>query len=114
MAEHYVDTQKPTNGDELKSFTHTQILKENKVREERIFKECRLRSTPAKERFARAIAAHSQLTLGQKEQALYFLLGSNYPKNGYAIARNYIRLCLNPNYSTRGTAWRGKVPTPSS
>lgn len=114
MAEHYDGTPSATSGDELKRFAQTQILNEDKVREDGILKEFGLpRTIPAKERFANAIAAHSKLSQEQKEHALYFLFSPTYPIGGHAIARNYIRLCLNPNYSTRGTAWRGKAPTQS-
>lgn len=84
-------------------------LNEDITREQGVLKELGLPDTiSARERFARKIETHKRLSLGQKEQALYFLLSQNYPKReGYAITRNYIRLCLNPRYTARGTAWDG-------
>lgn len=63
-------------------------------------------SKKQKERLTYQIENHPRLSLGQKEQALYFLLSPTYPRSGYAIAQNYIKLCLNPKYTARGAAWR--------
>ncbi|HEY9598353.1 MAG TPA: hypothetical protein V6D33_11845 [Cyanophyceae cyanobacterium] len=87
---------------ELLSFTHTKILTEDKDREDGVLREQEYKPPSAKTKFAQAIMATSRLSPGQKEQALYFLCGPVYAKDGYVIARNYVRLCTGPDYAARG------------
>lgn len=90
-----------TQAPNLLSFTHIRIMEEDRGREDGVLKEQGHNPSSAKSKFAQAIAHHPRLSPGQKEQALYFLCGPVYPKNGYAIARNYIRLCLSPDYTKK-------------
>jgi len=87
MAEHCVDINSVTTGNDKPQ----KPLKANK-----------------RARLVRHIEKHPRLSPGQKEQALYFLLSPSYSKDGYAIAKRYCQLCLNPKYTTRGTAWHGE------
>jgi hypothetical protein len=96
-----------TGSDELLSFTHTKILEEDQVRQQGIAAENPSPQLDHKQKLAIDIANHPRLLAGQKEQAICFLFHYAYRKDGYAIARRYIKLCLNPLYSQRGTGWRG-------
>jgi hypothetical protein len=60
------------------------------------------------QRLAGRIERHTRLSSGQKEQALHFLFHPAYTKDGYAIALQYLKLCLNPRYTARGTAWKAR------
>lgn len=101
-----VSTQIPG---ELLNFTHTKILIEDKGREDGVLREQGYKPPTAKTKLAQAIMATPRLSPEQKEQALYFLCGPVYAKNGYAIARNYVKLCLSPGYAARG---RGTLRKP--
>jgi hypothetical protein len=110
MTTQSVDTPRSTTGSaELLSFVHTKVLEEEKAREEKLLKENPSASPPLsrREKLAHAINNHSRLCLGQKEQAMEFLFHPAYAKDGYAIARQYVKLCLNPKYTARGTSWKG-------
>lgn len=94
----FVDMQKAKSGN------GKAILKEDPARLEGILAETgHPDAAAAKERLALEIEGHRGLSIGQKEQALYFLLSPTYPKDGYAIAQNYVRSCL------RYARWRSGV-----
>jgi hypothetical protein len=104
MAARYADTPKNTIGNGIR---HLHILAEEIEREQETLTELAPEQPrlTRKEKFGFAIARHPRLSRGQKEQALYFLFHPLYP-DAIAIAQNYVKLCLNPKYTARGTAWR--------
>lgn len=112
----YADTQDVTTGSELQQTAFTNILNEDKVRELKVLEEAPPPSCPlpyyiaaTKEQLAKRIERHPRLTFAQKEQALYFLFSSAYQKDGRYVTYQYVRLCLNPKYTARGTAWTGST-----
>jgi hypothetical protein len=112
MPAQFVDTPKNTTGNANRAYKplslaqKTQIINEDRERELGVLDEADAKWIRRK-KLAQRIAKNHQLCLGQKEQALYFLFSTAYLKDGYAIAREYVKFCLNPKYMTRSTSWTG-------
>jgi hypothetical protein len=108
MTTQFVDTPKNTTGNvELLKFI--EVLKEDLSRQDNVITENTTDSALTnREKFAIALTQYPKLSSGQKEQALHFLFHPAYTKDGYAIALQYLKLCLNPRYTARGTAWKAR------